>query len=83
MNHKTKVVGGRVLNEVAERMEEIAQEEGVSRSEIIERALIAYSEIRLLCVWSDISIEECCSQISDLFRDGRIVIREGKLEVDE
>ena len=46
MSHVTKVVSGRVKNEIADRLVEIAKEEKVTKSEIIERAIKLYDAER-------------------------------------
>lgn len=46
MSHITKVVSGRVKNEIADRLVEIAKEEKVTKSEIIERAIKLYDAER-------------------------------------
>jgi predicted HicB family RNase H-like nuclease len=44
MTKKTRVITGRVKTEIAERLEAEAEREGVSRSEIIEKALEGYGK---------------------------------------
>lgn len=46
MSHITRVVSGRVKNEVADKLEEIAKEEKATKSEIIEKAIKLYDAER-------------------------------------
>lgn len=81
MSNKTKVVTARVSNEIAERLEQMA--EGTTKSEVVERAIKAYADINTICIWGNIEANECCRQIEEMFKEGQIEIKEGRIVVND
>lgn len=74
MNSKTRAVTVRLTHDIADYIDE--QE---NRSRYVREALEGYRKIEMICMWGEISTEEFCQQISDLFLSGKISVEEGKL----
>ena len=79
MSHISKVVAARVKNETADRVVAISEEDKVTKSEVIERAIKVYDSMRMMCAWGDLEAEELCEQIEEMFREGAFEIIEGKV----
>jgi len=80
MNSKSQTITVRMSNEI---IDYVNSNSGKSRSEFVETAIKGFMEIDIICQWSGIDPKTCCEQIGDLFRNGQLVVKEGKLEPND
>ena len=70
----------RLRNKNARYIEEKAKERDISRSKLADEIVETYTNIETLCMWSDIEPTELARQLDILFRNGDLIVRDGKLE---
>lgn len=71
----------RLMNTNAKYVEEKAKEKEISRSKLADEMVETYRDMETICIWCEIEPRELARQIDKMFRDGEIVIKEGKIEV--
>lgn len=74
MNSKTRAVTVRLTHDLADYIDEKE-----NRSRYVREALEGYRQMEMICMWGDISAEEFCQQVSDLFLSGKISVEDGKI----
>lgn len=79
-NNVSKVMSFRLRNKNARYIEEKAKERDISRSKLADEIVETYTNIETLCMWSDIEPTELARQLDILFRNGDLIVRDGKLE---
>lgn len=76
---RTRVVPIRIDNEKADYIDQKTEEWNESRGKVVEKMIEAYRQVEMVCLWGEISAEEFCQQISDLFLSGKISVEDGKI----
>ena len=82
MNSKTRIITGRVRHEIADKIERMSQEEGKSKSEIIERALEGKrypKEVEQLIEEMEFMASFCDKKVEDFAREMREAIKAEKV----
>lgn len=78
MSKNTKIITARVPNEIYGKVERLS--EGMTKSEFIGKAIRAYDDINVVCMWGDITVEILCNELKEKFMNGDISFSDGKIK---
>ena len=52
----------------------------MTKSEFIGKAIRAYDDINVVCMWGDITVEILCNELKEKFMNGDISFSDGKIK---
>ena len=75
-SNKTKVIPLRIPIETADYID---SKTTVSRGRTVEEIIKSYRKIETICLWGDIDADELCTQLEQMFLDGKLIVSDGRL----